>query len=440
MQNNYRSKAFKAWLDKLQQESWQLELIISGFAIYGLTQVIQPLETSYNVAKNNGNTIFIISSSVAIYACLILLTTLLFHVILRGLWIGALGLRYVSGDIDYKKLNYRPKFDNYLRKKIGSFDKYISKLEDYCSVLFAVSFLLVFYLISFLLYAGILVLIAYFFIKDHDIRPEIYFVTGVFLMIFTILGMILTFLDFITLGYLKKNKWLAQVYFPFYWLFSYLTLSFLYRALVHNFLDNKFGKQISFILIPSYFLLSTILAFSFNRSNYFSASEDSNSFSANLLNYDENIKKEDLFIDKASIPSKIITTHYLPIFIEYNESIEDAVFTFNKILKPKEDIRGYKSDFMTGYNRNIKKTDSLKLEYVKTVSRIYSFKIDTVNYISPDFIYTKHNQNQNGFETVLSLKNIKEGKHDLSIYRLSKTDSTQTQDTIITIPFWYYKN
>ena len=44
MQNNYRSKAFKAWLDKLQQESWQLELIISGFAIYGLTQVFEPLE------------------------------------------------------------------------------------------------------------------------------------------------------------------------------------------------------------------------------------------------------------------------------------------------------------------------------------------------------------------------------------------------------------
>ncbi len=27
---------FKEWLEKLQQESWQLELIISGFALYGV--------------------------------------------------------------------------------------------------------------------------------------------------------------------------------------------------------------------------------------------------------------------------------------------------------------------------------------------------------------------------------------------------------------------
>ena len=32
----YNSPEFRKWLDKLQQESWQLELIISGFAIYGL--------------------------------------------------------------------------------------------------------------------------------------------------------------------------------------------------------------------------------------------------------------------------------------------------------------------------------------------------------------------------------------------------------------------
>ena len=27
---------FKEWLEKLQQESWQLELLISGFAIVGI--------------------------------------------------------------------------------------------------------------------------------------------------------------------------------------------------------------------------------------------------------------------------------------------------------------------------------------------------------------------------------------------------------------------
>jgi len=40
---DYNSSEFKKWLDKLQQESWQLELIISGFAIYGLFTAYEPL-------------------------------------------------------------------------------------------------------------------------------------------------------------------------------------------------------------------------------------------------------------------------------------------------------------------------------------------------------------------------------------------------------------
>ena len=442
MQNDYKSKAFKEWLDKLQQESWQLELIISGFSIFGLSQAFEPLKMAFNVAQNNDNLALGIALTITLNACAILLFTLLLHVVLRGLWIGALGLRYVSGDIDYEKLNYKPKFDRYLRKKIGSFDKYISRLEDYCSILFAVSFLLIFYIISIFCCIGVMALIAYFFIKDNDTKNSVLYITGVVLMLFMLFGMLLTFLDFITQGYLKKKKWLAKIYFPFYWLFSYITLSFLYRPLVHNFLDNKFGKRISFVLIPLYFLISTFGSFSFNRSNYLSSSDSSTSVIASVFNYDENINKEDLFIDKASIPSKIITTPYLPVFIEYEKEIEDEIFKFNKILKPKEDLRGMNTNMFVSTKTQIqkRKKDSLRGDYMKTFSHIYSFKIDSLEYTNLDFIYSKHNNNQDGFETVLPIKEITEGIHVLSVYRLKKTDSTEYKDTVTNIPFWYYRD
>jgi hypothetical protein len=36
-QSNHDSKSvFKEWLEKLQQESWQLELLISGFVAFGI--------------------------------------------------------------------------------------------------------------------------------------------------------------------------------------------------------------------------------------------------------------------------------------------------------------------------------------------------------------------------------------------------------------------
>lgn len=152
----HEDSKFKKWLDILQQESWQLELIISGVAIFGLIQTFEPIVNMTNAvsAKTMDNISLSAISTIAFAAvlmCLLSLTVcLIIHVILRGLWIGAVGLRYFSGDIDYEVLNYTDTFKAYLKKRIGSFDKYIAKLEDYCSLIFALSFLLVFFFLSLL--------------------------------------------------------------------------------------------------------------------------------------------------------------------------------------------------------------------------------------------------------------------------------------------------
>ena len=148
MNNDYRSPAFKKWLDKLQTESWQLELIISGFAIYGLILTFEPIEIKMMFAQFRDNKLDGVIWSIVGMASYILTFNLVVHVLLRGLWIGAIGLRYVSGDIDYQKLNYSEKFTKFLKRKVGSFDRYIAKLENYCSVLFAISFLLIFILLG----------------------------------------------------------------------------------------------------------------------------------------------------------------------------------------------------------------------------------------------------------------------------------------------------
>lgn len=41
---NKDKKGFAKWLETLQQESWQLELIISGFAIFLLVGTYDPLQ------------------------------------------------------------------------------------------------------------------------------------------------------------------------------------------------------------------------------------------------------------------------------------------------------------------------------------------------------------------------------------------------------------
>ena len=50
MNNEFTNKKFRKLLDKLQQDSWQLELLISGFAIFGLFSSLETIEIIINKA------------------------------------------------------------------------------------------------------------------------------------------------------------------------------------------------------------------------------------------------------------------------------------------------------------------------------------------------------------------------------------------------------
>ena len=110
MSQDYKKPEFKELLKRLQEESWQLELLISGFAIFGLASVFPIIQLKVLDAQFSQQIYAFVIYSILYASCAILIFNLMLHVLLRGLWIGALGLRYVSGDIDYDSLKYSPKF------------------------------------------------------------------------------------------------------------------------------------------------------------------------------------------------------------------------------------------------------------------------------------------------------------------------------------------
>jgi hypothetical protein len=439
MAQDYNRPEFKQLLQKLQEESWQLELLISGFAIFGLFTAYPSIKLAVDDAQNSQQIYSFVIYSIAWVSCAILIFNLMLHVLLRGLWIGALGLRYVSGDIDYENLKYSPKFTKYLKKRVGSFDKYIATLEDYCSVIFAISFLLIFYVLAITFTILAIALIATYLINSEDLPTWLSQGIGIVLILFIIFGMFFTLIDFITLGFLKKKKWLSKIYFPVYWVFSFITLSFLYRPLVYNFLDNKFGRRLSFALVPFYILITLSLSLRYKTSNYLNKSFNSNDISADNRNY-EDLLNESTFIDDVAIQSKVITDPYVKVFILFTESIENRVYSFNEGLKPENDERGLGSDIIISntFIDDIKR-DSLKQEYLKTFNKIYHTKIDSVTY-DDEFIFGKILNNKIGFETYLSTKNLDEGKHVLKVNRIYIKDQDTSYYNVATIPFWYFKD
>ena len=85
MKTDYNTPAFKKLLQKLQEESWQLELLISGFAIFGLFTAFEPIALSAQEARNSEQIYKFVISLVAQISCAILIFNLLLHVLFRGL-------------------------------------------------------------------------------------------------------------------------------------------------------------------------------------------------------------------------------------------------------------------------------------------------------------------------------------------------------------------
>ncbi|MFD2585318.1 hypothetical protein ACFSQJ_00140 [Croceitalea marina] len=450
MSNDYNSSSFKKLLDKLQQESWQLELLISGFAIFGLFQVMNPLKEELMKAIGNDDFIYRFFIQTVYPALSILLVVLLVHVILRGVWIGALGLRYVSNEIDYDELQYSKKFTDHLTKKVGSFDRYISRLENICSTLFAIAFLMIFYFMAYMLIIGFYILVSNLVELTDIFSSEQQVIFNVYWAFFYFSFALLIFIDFIGMGILKKGNLRPKIYYPVYRFFSIITLSFLYRPLVYNFLDQKRTKWLATFILPAYLLISFLLSsFSKQHSNYLTTTGDSSAIYANKGNYEDVIDNSEDLIDFATIPSKIITTSYLPLKIPFTTFKENAVFEKDSTLKPNKDERGYgfngKSMSIPGLTLSIGNNKDVEQQkkYLNVVNNMYEVLIDST-IVEKEFIYTTNSNGRLQFETFLDISTIGKGKHLLHIVGPAGDNELFKKkikiDTLVTIPFWHYKD
>lgn len=261
---NDKKNSFVEWLEVLQQESWQLELLISGFAIYGIwaSQDLLHIFTNYldvnSPSSGIGGKVISILTLMLRAGWAIFFINLLIHVVLRGLWIGAIGLRYVSGNIDYDELGFSDYFTNYFKDKIDDFDRYIERLEKICSVIFAYTFLLFFLFISLAFFIISLIITAQ--ITDYFVGEQNKEI--VITVIFTYFGLaIIVFIDFITLGGFKKikNRIFSKIYMYLYRFFSIVTLSFIYRPLLYNFIDYKYTRRLFWFSFPYVFFITLLI-------------------------------------------------------------------------------------------------------------------------------------------------------------------------------------
>ena len=312
---------------------WESRDILESFTNF--LAVNNPVESdAYNMLK--------VLTQMLRAAWLVFFTNLLIHVIMRGLWIGAIGLRYVSGDIDYDKLKYSDSFNTYFKKKVGRFDDYIERLEKICSSIFAYTFLLFFIFLSFaffiIFWILLVALLNYVFDSDSSYSAISFSINAIFGFL-----AFFVFIDFITLGLFKKiqDKSFSKVYGYIYRFYSFITLSFIYRPLLYNFLDTKYTRRLFWFSIPYLLLLTLVLPnFILEANPHFPEIKgqfrDDNFISKNIVlsnNYDD-LREKNLTISNSSrkririlsLSNYEITSNYASVFIRQVGVDEELLF------------------------------------------------------------------------------------------------------------------
>ena len=132
------------WLRKLERESWQAELIISGAAILGSLQLPGVLERVevYCLLNFDRDTLFLCYLALIYWRILTycLIVAFVFHFIVRALWIGMVGLNSVYTEGFKPNKRFATHYQENLKEEYGDIDGYIERLDRLGSGVFGVSF------------------------------------------------------------------------------------------------------------------------------------------------------------------------------------------------------------------------------------------------------------------------------------------------------------
>ena len=393
------------WLQRLQQNSWEPEIFISGIIIFSLFQIPDYLEKyRLYVAReidvgNNGDVIFA-AITVGIYWLILGFT---FHLFTRGIWGSLIGLSYVfPKGIIKSNVKYADKFQRKL-EEFAPLEDNINSLEKLSSSIFSISFFLFMSMIAVCLWFLFLLLIVFIYIQTFGYTNSVSL--PIFALIYIVASLLYLF-DFVSLGLLKKNRIVALLFYPIHWFFSRLSLAGLYRNVYYTYLTN-FKKWKLVVALLVYIVISgtaitwKVAAQSMGRDIGYS-NIDFMSYRGNLFvesnKYDD--QKANLTAD-ASIQSEIIRENVLRLFV-VNQ------YKFERIF---QDSLNYQARIDSA--KNSEEERAVLLESVKTS---YKVQLDDSLYNDVDWLFhIDPKTHEKGLLSWIDITHLDKGRHTIVV-------------------------
>jgi hypothetical protein len=446
MSNTERPKSseegkLRRWVSNLQLESWQLELLITGFSIFLLASGIEEYNTFNNNFKetkivNGANGVNpLINDSIRFILDTIpiglgfFLINLLIHLLLRGFWIGIVGLSSVSSKIDFESLNFKGKFRRFIPENVKSLDELILYLDKISSVVFAYTFLLVFSIISVVIVFSIGlstmgIAVVNMMSPDSSTLMAGLSVFLVLVVLFYFFMALIFFLDTLLFSYFKKSRWFSVLYYPFYRFFSFISFAFIYRSIYYHLITN-FKKK----YIIGFTLVLLVITYTFREvgrmdlDKYYPEYTDKSELMMAEVFYDD-LRLDHQYIRTVSIPSKYVDNGFLELFIRYNPNNNSILKltcpdAFEMEYKPSVLIgfqEGMKADSVIEAMTNNEEYDKRLLASIECQTSMFEVYIDGQLQSDLDYSFKEHSSHQEkGYLSIIDVAQLGRGKHVIEL-------------------------
>ncbi|WNW01461.1 hypothetical protein RRF68_10735 [Tenacibaculum sp. HL-MS23] len=145
---NISKEPSNGWIQRLKEESWEAELLVSAIAIFGTFKLFDIVSwaTNFFIDVLNPNQYFIAYFIVTfgLLAVSMLAAMFVIHFVLRAYWIGLVGLNSVFPDYSIEDSVYSKIYTKKILEVLPKLKESIQKTDELCSVIFSAAFTLLF--------------------------------------------------------------------------------------------------------------------------------------------------------------------------------------------------------------------------------------------------------------------------------------------------------
>ncbi len=421
------------WLQALEAQSWQAELIASGLAIYGSLSLGNYLDyfSDWAVLRFDERTLnILVYMFLYIYAAhAILVISFITHLVLRILWAGILGLSSVFPKGVNTETNVYPDFfKEKLKRDYPDLSKYSLELDRMCSLIFSILCAMVIVLINISLWILIYLLLSFLLLKFLPVSVVNaigYAFIGLYFLI-ALIGGLMTQGKFKNANISKKYGYeLVMSMSKFIYLIGNKSFNYITQTIRSNTTSKSFFVGMFALLIVSMFFafprfVSTVEVY---KPISFANGSPMPSYSVKD-NYKDQITRD--FVLEPFIQSELIRDDFLQLYLPKFKREQPIMDSLCEVYEWNDDISKDKNRILRASARRA------------CASIYYTLSIDDQELSNLKYYYkNEFHNNRGGYEVFIPIDSISVGRHVLKIQ--SKYRAEDETQYIRNIPFYKTK-